>query len=176
MMETRNTEYRVVISDSKNKDFLDLIALLDIDLGERNGDLQSFYSAYNKVDYIKDVVIIYSDDLAVACGAFKEYDSSTVELKRIFVRKEYRQRGLAKIIVSTLEELASNRNYKSSILETGIKQKEAISLYKKQGYEVIDNYYPYIGMETSVCMRKELKNSSGIPHKHAMDMINLIPK
>ncbi len=158
-MENCSTQFRVVISDSKNEDFLNLIALLDIDLGERNGDLQNFYSAHNKVDYIKDVVIIYSDDLAVACGAFKEYDSSTVELKRIFVKKEYRQKGLAKLIVSTLEELASSRKYKSCILETGLKQKEAISLYRKLGYEVIDNYSPYIGMENSVCMKKELNNS-----------------
>lgn len=159
-MEACSTEFRIVTSDSKNEDFLDLIALLDIDLGERNGALQKFYSAHNKVDYIKDVVIIYSGSLAVACGAFKEHDSSTVELKRIFVRKEYRQKGLAKLIVSRLEELASGRKYKSCILETGIKQKEAVSLYRKQGYEVIDNYSPYIGMENSVCMKKELKNST----------------
>jgi len=159
-MEAYSIGFRVVTTDTKNEDFLELTALLDTDLEERYGDIQKSYSAYNKVDYIKDAVIIYSGHFPVACGAFKEYDSSTVELKRIFVRKEYRQRGLAKLIVSTLEELASNRNYKSCILETGVKQTEAISLYRKLGYEVMDNYYPYIGNENSICMKKELKNST----------------
>ncbi len=159
-MEACSTEFRIVTSDSRNEDFLDLITLLDSDLNETNGAEQQQYDKFNKVDYIKDVILIYSGGSAIACGAFKEYDSGTVELKRIFVKRDYRNKGLAKSIVKSLEQLAETKGYKFGILETGKKQMEAIHLYQKLGYVVIDNFLPYVGMENSVCMKKELKNST----------------
>ncbi len=146
--------------DSSDVEFLKLIALLDGELQERNGEEQQQYDRYNKVDYIKDVIIIYSDSSAAGCGAFKEFDGSTVELKRIFVRKEYRKQGISKLILKDLELLAEARGYKACVLETGLRQLEAINLYKSNGYQIIENYGPYIGMENSICMKKELKNSS----------------
>lgn len=159
-METCSTDFRTEISDSKNKDFLNLIALLDRELQERNGEDQQQYDKYNKVDYIKDVILIYSDGSAVGCGAFKKFDSNTVELKRIFVRKEYRKQGISKLILKNLEQLAAAQGYKSCVLETGMRQMEAINLYKSNGYLITDNFCPYIGMENSVCMKKEIKNST----------------
>lgn len=146
----------VVKTDSKNTDFVELIKLLDDDLGERYGELQKQYKKYNKVDYINDVVIIYKDEVPVACGGFKEHDIDTIELKRIFVMKDHRGQGLSKLIINKLEELARNKEYKYALLETGIKQKEAINLYKSNGYYVIQNYEPYVGNANSICMKKIL--------------------
>ncbi len=42
------------------------------------------------------------------------------------------------------------------ILETGRKQVEAISLYKKLGFHVIENYGQYIGDDNSICMKMAL--------------------
>ena len=47
-------------------------------------------------------------------------------------------------------------NYKKTVLETGLKQPEAIALYKKNGYTVIPNYGQYAGVENSVCFEKML--------------------
>jgi GNAT superfamily N-acetyltransferase len=146
----------IVITDSKNTDFIKLIKMLDDDLTERYGALQKQYEKHNKVDNINDVVTIYKDKVPVACGGFKKYDIGSVELKRIFVKKEHRQQGLAKLIVSKLEELARSKAYKFALLETGIKQHEAINLYKNNGYKLIQNYEPYVGNTNSVCMRKVL--------------------
>lgn len=146
----------IVNTDSKNTDFIKLIELLDEDLNERYGELQKQYNKHNKVDYIKDVVIIYKDSIRVACGAFKEYDSNTIELKRIFVAKEQRRQGLSKLVVNELEKLGRNCGYKYAVLETGIKQIEAINLYKNSGYVIVENYGPYIGNANSVCMKKVL--------------------
>jgi GNAT superfamily N-acetyltransferase len=52
--------------------------------------------------------------------------------------------GLAKLIVRELEDLARIKGYKYALLETGIRQHEAINLYKNNGYNVIQNYGPYI--------------------------------
>ncbi|MDP4147233.1 MAG: GNAT family N-acetyltransferase [Bacillota bacterium] len=146
----------IIKTDSKNDDFVELIKLLDDDLNERYGELQKQYNKHNKIDYIKDVVVIYKDKVPVACGAFKEHDIDTIELKRIFVAAENRRQGLSKLIVSELEQLGRALGYKYAVLETGIKQHEAISLYKNAGYEVIENYEPYIGNANSVCMKKAL--------------------
>lgn len=142
--------------DSKNIDFMKLIKLLDDDLNERYGELQKQYNKHNQVDYINDVVIIYMDEVPVACGAFKEHNIDDIELKRIFVKKENRRQGLSKLIISELEKLGRSKRYKYALLETGIKQHEAINLYENTGYEIIDNYKPYIGNANSVCMKKSL--------------------
>lgn len=142
--------------DSTNIDFKKLIELLDDDLNERYGELQKQYNNHNKVDYINDVIIIYKDEVPVACGAFKEHNTDSIELKRIFVKKENRRQGLSKLIIYELEKLGRNKGYKYAFLETGIKQYEAINLYKNTGYEIIENYEPYIGNANSVCMKKDL--------------------
>jgi GNAT superfamily N-acetyltransferase len=149
-------EHELLKTDSQNADFIKLIKLLDYDLEARYGEIQKQYKKHNMIDYINDVVLIYKDKIPVACGAFKEHDSVSVELKRIFVIKERRQKGLAKLIISQLEELARNKGYKYALLETGIKQHEAINLYKKYEYSIIPNYEPYIGNINSICMKKVL--------------------
>lgn len=149
-------DFQIVKTDSKDTDFINLIKLLDADLSERYGELQKQYDKHNKVDYINDVVVIYKDYVPIACGAFKKYDTDSVELKRIFVVMEKRRQGLARLIVHELEEQARNKVYKYALLETGIKQHEAINLYINNGYKVIQNYDPYVGNTNSVCMRKAL--------------------
>ncbi len=143
-------------TSSKNTDFIELIQLLDKDLDERYGELQKHYDKHNKIDYINEVIIIYKNKIPAACGTFKEYNHNSAEIKRIFVKKENRHQGLAKLIVSKLEELVKDKGYKYALLETGIKQHEAINLYKNIGYDVIENYEPYIGDTNSVCMKKTL--------------------
>jgi len=146
----------IVMTNSLNVDFRTLIVELDKDLTDRYGDLQKQYDQHNKIDYVNDVVVIYKNKIPVACGGFKEYDVKTIELKRIFVLNEYRKQGLSKLIIDTLEMTAIDKGFTVSILETGVKQHEAISLYLKKGYHVIDNYGPYIGDANSVCMKKIL--------------------
>jgi putative acetyltransferase len=146
----------VLRTDNENNDFIRLIRLLDEDLEERYGLLQKQFDVHNKVDRISDVVIVYKDGLPVACGAYKEYDSISIELKRIFVKKEYRKQGLAGLLVKALEEMAKKKGYRYAILETGRGQPEAVGLYHKLGYENIQNYGPYAGNSYSICMKKEL--------------------
>ncbi|MBP2642751.1 MAG: acetyltransferase [Firmicutes bacterium] len=148
--------FEILITQSNNADFAKIVKLLDRDLSERNGELQNQYTQYNKMDHLRDVVIVYADKVPVGCGALKEYDNSTVEIKRIFIVKEYRRRGLSKLILSKLEEIARQGGFLFALLETGAKQTEAIGLYKNSGYKEIKNYGPYIGNGNSVCMKKEL--------------------
>ncbi len=146
----------LVRTNSDNSDFRELVALLDEDLQIRDGDEHSFYAQFNKVDKIRYVVVAYENEQAVGCGAIKEYAEGVAEIKRMFVRAEWRGRGIAKSILSELEMWAGELNFSECILETGVKQPEAIALYQKSGYETILNYGQYSGVENSVCMKKSL--------------------
>lgn len=147
---------KILNTDGTDINFNKLTELLDYDLNERYGELQKQYDKHNKVDNINDVVVIYMDDIPVACGAFKEYNINSIELKRMFVKKENRRQGLSKLIINELEKRGKEKGYKYAVLETGSKQYEAINLYKNNGYKIIENYGPYVGNKNSICMKKDL--------------------
>lgn len=155
MQSTHTPEFLRTTSD--HPDFARLIAALDDDLYERNGEAQLKYRPYNKVDAIKHVVLVYVDRKPVGCGAFKMFDADSVEIKRMFVYPEMRGRKLAAGILKELENWAIEEGYSKAVLETGHKQTEAIHLYTKAGYSLTENYGQYIGMDESICYRKELK-------------------
>jgi GNAT superfamily N-acetyltransferase len=141
---------------SDDPDFQALVVLLDRDLAIRDGDEHDFYHQFNKITMIKHAIVAYMDDIAVGCGAFKEYESGTVEIKRMYTLPEYRGRKIAAEVLTELEHWAAELHYTSCILETGKKQPEAIRLYERSGYTLRPNYGQYAGVENSVCMKKEL--------------------
>ena len=143
-------------TSSDNLDFQDLVRLLDEDLQTRDGDEHSFYSQFNQITNIRNVVVCYIDENPIGCGAFKEYDQNKVEIKRMFVRPEYRGQGIGLDILSELELWALELKYSATILETGKKQPEAIKLYQKAGYRTIENFGQYKNIENSVCMTKTI--------------------
>ena len=147
----------LIRTDSDNNDFRELVALLDADLQIRDGAEHSFYAQFNKIDKIREVVVAYENEKVVGCGAFKEYEKGTAEIKRMFVCPENRGRGIAGEILAELEIWAKELDFTECILETGVKQPEAIRLYQKSGYEKIVSYGQYLNVENSVCMKKSIK-------------------
>jgi GNAT superfamily N-acetyltransferase len=70
----------------------------------------------------------------VAGGAFRRYDASTAELKRIWTASTHRKRGYGKLVVAELERIARQRGYSRVYLTTGWRQPEAVALYLATGY------------------------------------------
>ncbi|MFI6014588.1 GNAT family N-acetyltransferase [Streptomyces sp. NPDC051243] len=70
----------------------------------------------------------------VAGGAFRRYDATTAELKRIWTHSAHRRRGLARHVVAELEREAVARGYRRIYLTTGPRQPEARGLYLATGY------------------------------------------
>jgi GNAT superfamily N-acetyltransferase len=143
-------------TDSDNTDFQKLVALLDDDLRIRDGDEHVFYAQFNKIVNIRNVIVCYVENKPIGCGAFREYDPKKVEIKRMFVLSGFRGHGIGLNILKELELWALELNYTECILETGKKQPEAISLYQKAGYMIINNYGQYKNVENSVCMAKAI--------------------
>lgn len=146
----------IIRTNSSSIDFHDLVNGLDQELNSRYGAAQLQYNEFNRIEALDTVVVGYANDIAVGCGCFKIYDKNTVEIKRMFVRPEFRGKGIAGMILSELELWAAEKGYSASVLETGIGQSEAIRLYSRQGYIRIDNYGQYAGNPNSCCMSKRL--------------------
>ena len=144
-------------TDSENLDFIELVKFLDADLAERDGDEHSFYDQFNKIDKIKYVIVAYENEQAVSCGAIKEFSPHIMEVKRMFTLPVSRGKGIASGILGELETWANELGYSKCILETGKKQPEAIKMYQKNGYKMVQNYGQYAQAENSLCFEKELK-------------------
>lgn len=129
---------------------------LDKELAVRDGAEHAYYAQFNKIDALRHVVVAYDGGAAVGCGAIKQFEENAMEVKRMFVPEERRGRGIASLVLRELEEWAAGLGVEKCVLETGLKQPEAIALYRKNGYAQIPNYGQYIGMDNSVCFEKTL--------------------
>ncbi|ARV06998.1 GNAT family N-acetyltransferase [Polaribacter sp. SA4-10] len=155
---------RIERTNSENRDFIKLVKKLDAYLKTTDGDEHDFYNQFNHIDVLKNIVVTYVDTeinsaqvkVAVGCGAIKKFDNNTVEVKRMFVCSENRGSGVAQKILQELETWAKELGYKNCILETGIRQVEAVRFYKKCNYKIIPNYGQYKNMENSICFKKRL--------------------
>ena len=146
----------IIRTDSENKDFIELVRHLDAELAIRDGDDHAFYAQFNKIAKLKYVVLAHEDGKALGCGAIRALDSGEIEVKRMFVPLESRGKGIATLVLLELENWARELSYTRCVLETGLKQPEAIRLYEKNGYERIPNYGQYVDVGSSVCFGKDI--------------------
>jgi GNAT superfamily N-acetyltransferase len=109
------------------------------------------------MDSTNTIVIAYSNNEPIGCGAIREYAPDTVEVKRVFVSEKERKKGIAFMIMDELEKWTKELGFKRCILETGEKLPEALRFYEKKGYTKIPNYGQYEYLDSSVCFAKELK-------------------
>jgi len=140
----------------KDEAFRALITELDAELDERYGAQMEFFGQYNHSSDVATALVAMLDGDRAGCGCFKPYSDNTVEIKRIFVPRRFRGKGVARAVMAELERWARELGYEFAILETGILQPEAIRLYEAAGYERIPNYPPYEDVSESVSFRKAL--------------------
>jgi putative acetyltransferase len=126
----------------------------DLELRYGKGTIEDF------VEENKSMLIFYAvedeHNLIVGCGALKHFADNAAEVKRMYVKDEFRGKGISKIILKKLEEKAVQLNYSRIVLETGLKQPEAMKLYEKFGYTAIKSYGRHKDDPDSVCYEKRL--------------------
>ena len=142
-------------TNSSDLDFVKLVKDLDFYLALKDGEEHSYYAQFNKIQDLKHCIVLYQNEIPVGCGAIKNFDSETMEVKRMFVKQEVRGNGFGAKILQELENWAKEIGSQYTILETGKRQTEAVKLYSKT-YKVIPNYGQYEGIEDSVCFKKAL--------------------
>ena len=145
-------------TNGQDEAFMALCALLDEALEEAVGATvdRSKYTPFNTLEKIGDAVVVYDGADPVACGGFRRYEEGVAELKRIFVKEEYRGRGISKHLMELLEHRAAEQGYSTLILETNGLLVPAMHLYEGLGYGITENYGVYRDIPESVCMRKSL--------------------
>ena len=148
---------RTVDTDKDHPDFIALVAMLDAQLIDTYGDdVMDGFHPLNALDGILHAVVVYCDDVPCACGGIKRFDESSAEVKRIFVKPEFRRLGLGGIVMQRLEELTIASGYKRAVLETAADMTAAQTLYQKCGFSRMENYAPYENNPLCVCFEKHL--------------------
>jgi len=100
--------------------------------------------------------VAYLEEQAAGCGGVQLFGSEYAEIKRMYVRPEFRGRGVGKRLLAHLEAYALERGIPLLRLETGVFQTEAIGLYQSFGFQRIPPFGPYFEDPLSICMEKKL--------------------
>jgi putative acetyltransferase len=100
--------------------------------------------------------VIRYDGLAAGCGAVKLFGSEYGEVKRMYVRPQFRGLGLAKLMLDHLAAYAREQGVGLLRLETGIHQREAIGLYELVGFRRIPAFGAYKQDPLSVFYEKQI--------------------
>lgn len=104
----------------------------------------------------------YLDGTPVVTGAWRRSPvralggSDAAEIKRMYVVPEHRGAGHARAVLAELERTAAAAGYDLLVLETGLRQPEAIGLYTAAGYEPIPGFGHYRDSPLSRCFAKRL--------------------
>jgi putative acetyltransferase len=157
---------RAALEDPRSPIAAALIAELSAELaprypGRHGGDGSAGFKPDDVTVPRAAFVVVWEGDSAVGCGALRPMaDSTTAEIKRMYVRPAARGQGISRLILSALEDQARGFGYQKVLLETGTLQTEAISLYQTSGYHRIPCYGIYVNEPLSLCYEKMLSSRS----------------
>jgi putative acetyltransferase len=100
------------------------------------------------------------DGKAVGCGALVLGDQGRAELKRMFVDRTVRGQGIGTAILEALEEAATQAGVTRILLETGVENRDALTLYRRHGYHERGPFGSYSADPLSVFMEKVLSRTA----------------
>jgi putative acetyltransferase len=95
-------------------------------------------------------------DRAVGCGAIRLLETTTAEVKRMYVEPDQRGKGVGKALLARLEAAASQLGARRLVLETGTHSPDALALYRGAGFTEIPCWGEYATSPTSVCLEKKV--------------------
>ena len=147
-----------VITNEKDERFIELTRELDNEYFMKLGDVVERYKDHNALTDPHIVILALNWGKPIACASFRFIDKDTIEIRRVYVKRRYRRKGIAYKLIKQLEKLAMEENFKYSVIETGKDNEAAINLYKKLDYETIDNFGLFEGDDLCICMKKQFKS------------------
>lgn len=125
-----------------------LVAAAMADLAERYGTGDETPVQPGEFDHPEGgFFVAYLDGRPVGCAGWRGHgeDGGTAELKRMYVAPAVRGRGVARALLAAAERDAADQGRKRMILECGLRQPEAIALYRSCGYQRIEDFGHYRG-------------------------------
>ena len=110
-------------------------------------------------------LVVLLDGTPVGCGGWRDLGDGRVEVKRMFTAPSARGRGVARALLAELERTAAAAGHTRVVLETGLAQPEAMTLYASAGYDPIDGFGHYAGRPLSRAFGKDLTVPVGRPRR-----------
>lgn len=111
------------------------------------GDDKVYYTRYSDSENIENVWVVYDAALPVGCIAFRKKSDGVGEVKRLFIKSEYRGRGISKSLLSVLKDHAKTQGCHKLFLDTRITLEPAVSLYRSFGFDIVFRQGLYVQME-----------------------------
>jgi len=100
--------------------------------------------------------VVRQDGAPAGCGGIQLFGTEYGELKRMYVRPQFRGLGLAKVMLDHFANHARAQGVRLLRLETGIHQHAAIGLYERAGFRRIPPFGDYTDDPLSRCYEKPL--------------------
>jgi ribosomal protein S18 acetylase RimI-like enzyme len=153
LIEYKNLEESEVV---KTKDLvLEYIKSINLDLSfqDIDNELGSFPAKYSDPNGI--FIIAKDGNHIIGCVGFKKLDSKICEMKRLFVKENYKGKGIGKKLVEIIINEAKVKGYKKMRLDTLKTMENAITLYYKTGFYEIAPYV-YNPLEGAIYLEKTL--------------------
>jgi putative acetyltransferase len=135
-----------------------------------NTELESLYPEEGALHFRLDAdevqegrgafLVAYLNGQPVGCGAVRHVGGLRAEVKRMYVVPEARCKKIGKGILDALEREARQLGVEEMVLETGVRQPRALSLYQNAGFVRVPLFGEYVGKPLSVCMAKSLKQAT----------------
>ncbi len=166
---------RIIAADPKDAAAADLIQALDRETKIRYPGEPAFgIDEDGFVERGGKFLLGYVGGSAVACGALRPLEDSVFEVKRMYVRPEFRSRGLSRLMFNRLELIARDAGCHELRIETGHKQPEALGLYYSVGFAEMPRFGPYVESEYSVCFAKHVLNSEELAFLREFEECSLL--
>lgn len=138
---------KIVSMDVTEKKILKLFSEHDDFMIDFLGEDQVYYTRYSEKEMIEKVWAAFSDDLPIGCIAYRTKAEGTGEVKRLFLKEDYRGQGISKELLNTLECHAREQGCHTLFLDTRITLEPAVSLYRAFGFNIVFQQGLYIQME-----------------------------
>jgi GNAT superfamily N-acetyltransferase len=110
-------------------------------------------------------LVVRCNGKLIACGAYRPMTDDIAEIKRMYVERAYRGRGIGKRLLAALENGVRLAGYAKIWLDTGTSQPEAMGLYQAAGYQRIPPFGMYCNDPRCVCFEKTLQS---VANKHIL--------
>ena len=115
---------------------------------EDNGINMSYQGVESELDNLPGefsppegcLLIAEIDDNIVGCVALRLFEHGICEMKRLFVKLEYRNKGVGKALANQIISEAKKKGYNKMLLDTGDFMVAAQKLYSSLGFKIIDQY------------------------------------
>ena len=146
---------KIIRTTYVNPEFQKLVAQLNEDLARRDGKDHPL-AQFNEISNLNYVVLVLLDNKPVGCGAISNYNQTAMEVKRMYVTPSYRGQKLGECILSELENWTKELGLNKCILFMGVNKPEAMKLYTRNHFSVIENYGKLKDITDSICLAKTL--------------------